>query len=1136
MDNNIESLFKLLAKGPTILFIGQNYLKLDTVNDPILTELSRKYYKSQNELKNYSSILEIELEDSRESIFAWLHERCKRLPVPKWLDIISRFAWSNVYTSSIDTILQKAFENEWREIQPIFEKKYMPCDPRNKSKLHLTYLFGRIDKSEENEMPPLDDMQLLNRKALAIELANRIPEIVTPIGNLFIDGYDINNDWFSLDSLIPIILNLGRNQVHFFNASEDIKNHSYFKKKSIKENVIFYEQGLAEILTQGESEGYIKIGYKPDDGDFKQVIKINNEHIKVPVGIWNQVSKSAIIIDNQVIKQLPKLSENSLYLEFRNFLSSSNAIPQWEGYKRGFAFQRNFEAELYKIIIKTINEKNEKKRHIILHGQTGTGKTIALGNLAMKIKEEGKYPVLFIERKFQRPQYSDIEMFCNWAEESEAEGTIIIWDGMLDFKTYNNLIQYLLGCGKKILVIGSSYFVDQKNRLSSAQYIEAPSNFDKEKKNFYNFICKFDKGLEKYIKKELEDGNQNFLVALYRLLPQTRNLIKDGVKNEITFAEREINKKLSEKYFEPEFDNIIGNALLKVGAINAESLIKSTTCNNAENIENIKALIGFVMLPGKFGLKVPFDLLLRTLKMKHKNDMIDTLNQFDIFRWFEDNCGNIFIGPRHPLEAELFIQHEIKDAKTEIEYAKKLIFEVNDFGDNHNNIEIQFIVELIRNIGPSGHNHNRSYYADYYIEISNMLEKLRKERSIFNPRLILQEVSILREYLIYKDKIGQKIETAELCLKEIVNLIEETLKSNNINNLLRSKLLVAMGSTFATMAKMYIDTKTRNDEAVEIFKKCRKSIFEAISNCPENHHAIDVFLWASRDILNTSLTNDCFRYDIIADAIDIIATAESGGFGFYPTELLEERKIDLGEHLNLQAYSDEAFDNLIKRGSSAGYYIRAYKMVGKLPSNCELNSDQAARCTDAFKYLNNNWDSIKLNGKCLNLFLKLWWMLNTGKTLFYGERQCLPFKFEQWQQLENVISYINSPTNDNYITPTIKYLLGITYFHLKDISRSIEVFDDLERDSNLIQGSRRIIRSYLASNSDGTPIIYNGSISHIFKEYKKGDVYVDDLRRRIKFIPAEFGKANAKEKEAMVFHIAFNFRGIIIDPTHYYKK
>ena len=54
---------------------------------------------------------------------------------------------------------------------------------------------------------------------------------------------------------------------------------------------------------------------------------------------------------------------------------------------------------------------------IILHGQTGTGKTVALGSIAYRVRDEGKYPVLFIERKSQRLSNNDLEAFCKWAED-----------------------------------------------------------------------------------------------------------------------------------------------------------------------------------------------------------------------------------------------------------------------------------------------------------------------------------------------------------------------------------------------------------------------------------------------------------------------------------------------------------------------------------------------------------------------------------------------------------------------------------------------------------------------------------------------------------------------------------------------
>jgi hypothetical protein len=116
-----EELFEKMTRGPAFLFLGQDYLRLET----------------------------------GESVAA--------------------FAWSGIYTSAIDIIWPQSFQSKWRTLEPIVEERQHPADPRNRSKLHSTFLFGCIDQVEEEKRPPLLYEEWLTRKPVAMSLARRLP-------------------------------------------------------------------------------------------------------------------------------------------------------------------------------------------------------------------------------------------------------------------------------------------------------------------------------------------------------------------------------------------------------------------------------------------------------------------------------------------------------------------------------------------------------------------------------------------------------------------------------------------------------------------------------------------------------------------------------------------------------------------------------------------------------------------------------------------------------------------------------------------------------------------------------------------------------------------------------------------------
>ena len=182
MDEIIKKLYDSFNKGPAFLFLGQDYLKLEMGEDPFLSEIIRKYGEKRDETPSYHDILSGEAQNSPSDSLAWMQGRCERFKPAKWLKVVSNYSWNGVYTSAIDLIWPDVFRSDWREIQPIFDEKYNPSDPRNRHNLHCTFLYGRVDREDESERVPLNQREWHKRKQIAIALARRLPELVTPIG------------------------------------------------------------------------------------------------------------------------------------------------------------------------------------------------------------------------------------------------------------------------------------------------------------------------------------------------------------------------------------------------------------------------------------------------------------------------------------------------------------------------------------------------------------------------------------------------------------------------------------------------------------------------------------------------------------------------------------------------------------------------------------------------------------------------------------------------------------------------------------------------------------------------------------------------------------------------------------------
>jgi hypothetical protein len=1121
-----RELYTALKQGPAFLFLGQDYLRLESGTDSFLSEIVRKYGKGNASPVDYNQIFESTAQKSIDSSLAWMHQLCERLSVPEWLATVADFPWNGVYTSAIDTIWLRCFESEWRELHPLFDEKYNPIDPRNRSRLHCTFLFGRVDQADEATRPPLTIFESSTREQVAVSLARRLPELITPWGVLIIEGYVGDTDWFNPKLLSPIINQLNPGQTHIFSATPSFLQNAYISHLVNNDKLILHDESLATFLLKGETAGFIKLGRRVEEEEHGRRIQLGDEILTVPSQTWQQVSRSAMILDDAVLIPPRSLSEDGRYQEFRHFLAQSSARPQWSGYQRGFAFSREFEKELRKQVDMRLKSNQLQRDAVILHGQTGTGKTVALGALAYQIRKERKYPVLFIERKSQKPVNSEIETFCEWAEDCGATSTLVIWDGMVEIEQYYNLLQYLTGRGRKVVLVGSCYRIEKNKQ--SPNLIEASANFsENEIHQWTTFLTHFDPSLGALIEKQVKEYDCTFLVALYRLLPPTRSQIRSGVVREVGLAEQEIKRKAQEGKLKPVFENTLGRALLEAG-IPQEILFSSEKGIGGEKVEVLQNLTALVMVPGRFGLNVPIELLLRAIGREDYLNFVEVLSGIDIIQWYEDELGNIEVGPRHPLEAKLIVQSRLGGPQTEVDFVRQLLVEVKDSDRSIHTREEEFAVNLVHNMGPKSQDKN--YFLSHYQGLSQALQELREQRGVQNPQLMLKEANLLRELVAERSKSGTPLDDAQ----ELLNKAEEVLgyalkivENQGGRSDLQSSIRVELASTLGAKIKHALDMK-HSAEAIRLFQEAHVQLFKARALNPESYYPIDVLAWTTKDILNSKVIEPPIRAEAEADILEVFATAEIEDFSADQRELFHQRRMEIGHLVGKNDLSEEAFQALLNQGSKAGYCLKALRIVGEWPTDAELSDAQRKRCCDGANYLEEHREAIEDDGRCLNLLLHLWWMAKTGRRIFHGERQTVPFSRDDWQYCWGVISKLLA-SSELYKTPRIKYLYGLAAFHLDDIENAVQIFREIAQDTGQ-QGHRRIVSSYLVSQSDGQPKVFTGTVKWTNGK-DKGGVYIPKFRRNIPFNPMRFNRPDIQSGESLgEFHIAFNFIGPIADP------
>jgi len=118
MIKSEDEVFVQMRRGMNVLFLGQGYLAIETGTDPFLSQITQKYGAGPH--PDYDAVFAGTAGQNVEQSLAWMDERCRRIPLPHWLNVVADFPWNAVFTSAIDSVWPQAFVNDWRSPQPIF--------------------------------------------------------------------------------------------------------------------------------------------------------------------------------------------------------------------------------------------------------------------------------------------------------------------------------------------------------------------------------------------------------------------------------------------------------------------------------------------------------------------------------------------------------------------------------------------------------------------------------------------------------------------------------------------------------------------------------------------------------------------------------------------------------------------------------------------------------------------------------------------------------------------------------------------------------------------------------------------------------------------------------------------------------
>ena len=201
--------------------------------------------------------------------------------------------------------------------------------------------------------------------------------------------------------------------------------------------------------------------------------------------------------------------------------------------------------------------------------------------------------------------------------------------------------------------------------------------------------------------------------------------------------------------------------------------------------------------------------------------------QTGILTWTEQQNGDIVVGPRHSLEAKIYVDSfHGGAAEAEASFICKLVMGLRKGPSARGNTD--FIVDLLRYVGPNSPiERNKNHFRHCIFTFADALKKLRMEKSVVSARLMLQEAAFFRE--------GAKAQPSNLTTDQRFNLLEHSrdvlLAAKELKDCpeaLKSSISADLAACIGSMILTAMDDGAHKIEVSTLYGHARDALREAM--------------------------------------------------------------------------------------------------------------------------------------------------------------------------------------------------------------------------------------------------------------------------------------------------------------------
>lgn len=1119
----------ILAGVPCVLFLGQALDGGSASRWSVLGRLLER--KGLSESDGWPEVLSKGLTSDD---FEWLTERFDRTVPSETFQEALKLPWEAVFTSSLDPSLVRLFETLGRQPEALSSSQHHSRNPRSRARPPIHYLFGRSNDVSEATRPPKTRNDLARRLAQhASVLLSRVAETVTPAGLFVIDSYRPGRDWLPLDSLLGALPSDGSVRVLWLGADESSTGSGLFADLLASGLAWSDRRTLTDLASEIGATGALPAEAIPIFHEPGIVSFGGDAFLEVKPPLRLRVEASAAIVEDDWTAPPSSIGRDTEEELFR--LSHGNpggARALIEAVARGFFITRAFEPTLFAKVSAALSKQGLNDRVVVVHGQSGTGKSVASARLALLARTQLRVPVLFASDRV--PEAADVEAFCEEVDRAGYGPTLVVSDCNALPERYFALSGALRSRGRRHVILGTSY---RQGGGSDGYLLEAPELVSAEERGQLAEL------LARFVPSERVALNalssEHVLAFLYRSISAGRARIASGLGTEARVVESAIRRR-AEHTPRPKFSSTLAEQLIAAGVVREEDALFEPADAESPERDAAGRLIDYVMVAGRVDVAVPVNLLMRALRARidhlDHHQIAAMFGGLDLFRWKYGGVEHteLLVAPRLRLEAELICRRRVGGSDRELECLIDLIEAVRPSGVDHDS-ELQFLLDLLQRLDRDGPRDKA--YAAGYLTIGRAITTLRQEHGVEDASLMLQESNFRRQWLWYHRVDGTVTpDVRDTVLDEARDAVEEAIarvetRSLKAGRRTRENLHVERASIYGFLAVGHAIDGIEPTVIWADYLAARVAARRAMGVAP-SYFPFDVGLWTPADLLEESghILTPAQRSELVADIYSTLDRVDSQELPPGQREKFNVRRAKLGSVLDDVELEEAALKQLEAETPSVAAFLRARAVASDILAmeSTTFGGEQRERAKKAAAVLTSRQAAISGDVRCIRLLLELTWIAETGQRLLRDERRAIPYDTRAREALLAIVSELRLASGDAVDAP-ITYLEAVLSWVLGDVRGAAAIWRDLARDTDF-DDRRRVIRRLVVTDAFGQAMLFRGRLA---APRTPGHwlVELDGSAARVDLLEKDFrGHVFRQGGEVRDFRVAFNFLGPIADP------